>query len=270
MQKYQDLIVALFKGYLKYNHYSIFSVWLRVLVWILMIPFHMMVILLGLLYVMIYFFIMMIRVPADFIKQTIDENKGNPAATQVIVYLFSYPSKFTFDVITAFSLTLLAWIFVFLQIFVFFGSLGNSRFQPFLLHATLDVYKPRPTYRLNRKIEILIGSIVIFVLMVIAGSLYFVRQIRNDQELYLETSQAIANTIQNESISNGYVIESVYYRKASEELLFSIRYGGMKYFFWYQYGSVSELSQYDYQVAAELYKPLDLTRIIRLTNDLID
>lgn len=268
MKKYFNIFAQSFFAYFKFNHYAIFPLWLKILLLILFIPFHFLFLFASLIFIIMYTFITMIRVPAEFIKHTIDENNEKHPATQVVVYLVAYPSKFFFDFTTATVLVFVAWVFLFSQVIGYVGSLGNFYFQPFLMQATTEVAKPKPTFKMTKKQEIicLIGIGTIFAVIGISA---LISNIVKNNRIYDEAVEAISTTVISENMQNGYIISGVFYEEATEQYVFHIRFSGNDIYFSYIYGGASTISKTSYDATANDGDQLNVKRISRRLDDII-
>jgi hypothetical protein len=137
------MFLEIIKSYIAFFRYKNLWLGLSILMAIVLLPIHLLFLVLVIIYFIVYFLITIARVPTDFIKVTIEDNKEYHPAVQVVVFLIAYPSKFLFDFITSIQLVSLAWIFFLLEVVGYIGSLGYFKFQPFLMHAE----KPKSQFR---------------------------------------------------------------------------------------------------------------------------
>jgi hypothetical protein len=240
MKKYQDILSSTVSAYFRFNYYKIFSLWLRIIVLIILIPIHLFFIASVVFYAIVYFIITMTRVPAEFIRLTIDENKDHHPATQVIVYLVSYPYKFLFDFFTALQLTLLAWIFFFMQVSGYVGSLGNLVFQPFLMHATRDVSKPKTTFHFSRKQELIVLLGVIGI-VVIFGIIGVINTIIEKDKQYDDYANVAHFVLETQNMTDDFVIIEAYYNESINLFVFTIRSNSSTAFWTYNNGVVARV-----------------------------
>lgn len=134
MLKYQERLARVWREYLRALFHPKMNRILHWVVMILLIPFHLVFVILGAGFEIILFLITVIRVPADFIQQSIDENEQAATSALFVVYCVSYPAKILFDFITGVQLISLGWLFLFINLVGWVGSLGGIAFQPFLMH----------------------------------------------------------------------------------------------------------------------------------------
>lgn len=270
MKKYQTLLLETFNSYFKFTHYQIFSLPLRIFLIVLFTPVHLLFLTLAIFYQILYFLIVMIRVPADFIKETIDENSTYSPAAHVVVFLIAYPTKFLFDLSTAFSLVGLAWVFFLMQLFTYIGSLGNIRFQPYLLSTTQPIAKQKPDFQCTKKQEIIV-FIVLLSLVVVIGAIILTRNIIKNNEMYDDASSVIINVLEEENMTNGYIIEGAKYDKDGDYFVFKIRYAGEVHYYMthWQYSYWTEIDSSDFNSQT---KALDLneTRLARIVGKLLE
>ena len=83
MKKYQTLLLETFNSYFKFTQSNL-SLPLRIFLIVLFTPVHLLFLTLAIFYQILYFLIVMIRVPADYIKETIDENSTYSPAVHVV------------------------------------------------------------------------------------------------------------------------------------------------------------------------------------------
>lgn len=164
MKNIQSIFKNNFFAAFSFKQYSIFSLWFRIIVIIVMIPFHAMTLFLGAWYQVGIFFFKLIQVPPKYIKQTIDENQVS-SAPLFVVYLIAYPAKFWFDFLIALDMIFLAILHFFFVLSAFISSIGGIKFQPYLFEADGDVKKEAPTYRLPSIIEIALTVVIFLVIL---------------------------------------------------------------------------------------------------------
>ena len=270
MKKYQTLLLETFNSYLKFTHYQIFSLPLRIFLIVLFTPVHLLFLTLAIFYQILYFFIVMIRVPADYIKETIDENSTYHPAVHVVVFLIAYPTKFLFDLSTAFSLVGLAWVFFLMQLFTYIGSWGNIRFQPYLMNTTQPIAKPKPGFQCTKKQEIIV-LIVLLSMIVVIGAIILTRNIMKNNEMYDNASAIIVDILEDENMTNGYIIEGAKYDKDGDYLFFKIRYAGeVRYYMTQsQYTFWTEIESIVFNNRTDAFE-LSVSRLTRIVGKLLE
>lgn len=112
---------------------------IHIVLMVLFIPFHLVFLALFIAYEIIFCIMMFIRVPADFIMETINEQSTMSPAAQFVVHMIAYPIKAFFDLITGVQMIGLSVLFIFVAIIGFFGSLGALGFNPILMHQTASM-----------------------------------------------------------------------------------------------------------------------------------
>lgn len=268
MQKFSELIRSVIKSYFNFNNYSIFSLPFRVLVILVLLPVHLMFIFLFSAYAILYFVIMMLRVPADFIRNIIDEDKNVTAAAQFVVYLVAYPSKFAIDLTTASLVAFLAWVYFFVGIYAYIGSLGNIKLQAFIMTAQPILYDQKPTYKFPRLFEILIFAFM--VLSLIGFGVYtIIVNVQANNQLHYDVANDIVDVLERENISAGYSVKNVYinvdeeYDVLDNPSFFSVEFGGS---ITYYTSTIGQISPYYYSDQKDNLEPLDTDKI----NDYIE
>lgn len=127
-------LTAIWKRYFACQRFSHYPLWVRIAFFILLLPFHIsFVVLYGALSIL-YFAISMIRIPGDFLRDTLREVISKHWLIQFVVYAIVYPLKFLFDLITAFQYLPLSVLYFLCSLMGFIGSWGGVAFQPFLMY----------------------------------------------------------------------------------------------------------------------------------------
>lgn len=266
MIKYQTLFSELFLDFFKFKRYSYFPVIIRSIVYVFMFPTYVIFAFFSIVYQVVYFFIVMFRVPADFIKQTIEENDKYHPAVLVVVFLISYPLKFVYDISSSTLLLFLAWIFFFLQIIGFIGSLGNTNFQPYLMRFNNPVSKPKTNKKMSKKIEYAI-YIIVSSLLLIDFIIIVVQNVIKENRLYDDVAYVATNIIIEEDMTNGYIINSVVSGE-NDTFVFKITYAGEINYYVYMLGEYYESDPSGYFSAIrENRNALDVRRLTRLVDE---
>lgn len=136
MLKYQQKLAHVFVEYRHALFHPILPKILHIVLMVLLLPFHLAFLALVAGFEIIFFWITVFRVPADFIQETIEENHQISPAGLFVVYCVSYPMKLVFDFITGILLVSLGWLFLFINLIGWIGSLGRIDFQPLLMQET--------------------------------------------------------------------------------------------------------------------------------------
>ncbi len=254
MQKYQNIFKMTFKTYFSFENHKLFSKWFMVLVNVLLLPVHLGFLFFSILFEIMYLFIVVFRVPAEFIKTVIKEENDISAAAQFIVYLVAYPTKFAFDLLTAWQLIMLSIVYWFLQVFGLVGSLNGIQFQPFLMYAEENHSHPKTWIILSETQELFV-TIGIALIIAFFFSISFIRSNLPKNELYDQVSEIIAFTIEEEDILIGYQIEEVLYIEDLNKFVYIIRHSNVnRYFEASSRSDVTRIFQEDYDNYSDNYE----------------
>lgn len=250
MQNIQAIFKNNFLEMFKFKRYKIFSVWFRIIIFILMSPFILLATLLGVFFQIQIFGFKIAQVIPRYIKETIDENEVS-AAAQFVVYIVAYPIKFFFDFLIAFQMVFLAVFYFFFVSMVYLASFGGVKYQPYLMEADGLVEKEVPTYKFPKIAEIIISGVMVLITVTLfIVYIVSITIVPNNRRMNM-----IAPKVSEYLIDKGYdksyeIKESIYYtdRFQRDFGIAHIKHNGIDYYIQvYEHLPTETITLFEYQ-----------------------
>lgn len=221
MKNIQTIFKNNFLEAFSFKRYKIFKWWFAIIVGLIMSPFIIGTIFLGILNQIYIFFCKILESPSKYIKETIDENKIHPAPL-FVVYLIAYPTKFFIDLLIALSMISMSIIYFFFVSYAYVMSLGGIKYQPYFFEADGNVSKEAPTYRMPTIAQIITAlSLFVFIFSFIIVPT-IVNNVRENNARHNFVAERFTTHLIKNDINNDYEIIDAYYFKEDTYLDYAI------------------------------------------------
>jgi hypothetical protein len=138
------------------------------------------------------------------------------------------------------------------------------------MSTTQPIAKQKPDFQCTKKQEIIV-FIVVLSLVVVIGAIILTRNIIKNNEMYDDASSVIINILEEENMTNGYIIEGAKYDKDGDYFVFKIRYAGKVHYYMTlsQYSYWTKIYDIDYNSQTQALE-LSETRLARIVGKLLE
>ena len=168
-------LTTLLKEAFKFKKYKAMSPVLAVFTGLLMLPIVVASFSVAASFAVLGFVFSVISAPVKYLHEIVRvEGKEVKHATQFIVYFLSWPTVFGLYVLMSFLLVLLLPTYALLSFLLYVWSLGGFKFH-LLLNKVDDIsIEVNGTYKLLPIVFVIIGGMVVFLIPLVHGIVYYV------------------------------------------------------------------------------------------------
>ncbi|MBO5294532.1 MAG: hypothetical protein J6B71_04730 [Clostridia bacterium] len=168
-------LTTLLKEAFKFKKYKAMSPVLAVFTGLLMLPIVVASFSVAASFAVLGFVFSVISAPVKYLHEIVRvEGKEVKHATQFIVYFLSWPTVFGLYVVMSFLLVLLLPTYALLSFLLYVWSLGGFKFH-LLLNKVDDIsIEVNGTYKLLPIVFVIIGGMVVFLIPLVHGIVYYV------------------------------------------------------------------------------------------------